>query len=668
MSNKSINYTKRDFEAIKNELITFSKKYYPEISNDFNDASVGAWFIDLVSAVGDNLNYHIDRTYAENNINTATMKSSLLNNARKNGIKIPGPKASMCEVELTCTLPIDSVNISTPNFSIAPIIKMGSVVGNTDYRFELIEDVDFRTQFNKDGVSNRTFAPLRNNNGIITAYTVSKTTMVVGGTSKIYKKVLTNTDVKPFMEIVMPEKDILSIESIIFKESSNYKSEPQSYEYYITDEQFKVNNEQIKTYRYFEVDSLSDQFIFDSKVNYVKSDTVVPYNTEVYEDYTETVNDDNPSSSQRSTRYFRGEWKPITQKFITEYTDNGYLKLIFGCGTRPLKLDSNTTKYAKHMMTKIMNNDLLGELPKIGWTMYVLYKTGGGTVTNLAQGSINSVVNANAAFIGDVSDKDKTSIMNSLKVNNISPSVGGKDMPSAEEIKYLTKYTIPSQERCVTIKDYKARLLQIPAKFGCPFRLNGLEDNNKVIISCLGLNSNGKLDDGLPNLMVENMQEYLTHYKNLGDYVEFRSGKIYNLGFMVDVFVDKNYDTSVVVKNLIKFITEYMSVKNHDMGEDIFVGELEKEINNLDGVISLINLEVYALYGGNLYSEDVPSLPKSYVSFDGCTSSPVSFNVEGGKSFKIDLNSTDYVLYSDYDSMFEIKYPENDIKIKVKTR
>ena len=41
MSNKKINYTNRDYEAIKSELIGFSKKYYPEITDDFNDASVG---------------------------------------------------------------------------------------------------------------------------------------------------------------------------------------------------------------------------------------------------------------------------------------------------------------------------------------------------------------------------------------------------------------------------------------------------------------------------------------------------------------------------------------------------------------------------------------------------------------------------------------------------
>ena len=489
MSNKKINYTNRDYEAIKSELIGFSKKYYPEITDDFNDASVGSWLLDLVSVVGDNLNYHIDRTYAENNVNTASLKGSVYNNARKNGVKIPGPKASMCEVELSCTLPLDSTNISIPNFNVAPIIKMGSVVGNSSYKYELIEDVDFRTQFNSEGVSNRTFSPLRNSNGVITAYTVTKTTMVVGGTSKIFKKVLSDTEVVPFMEIVLPEKNIMSVESIIFKESSNFNGEPLSYEYYIDDEKFFIPNETIETYRYFETNSLSDQFRFGTKNN----DKVIPYEIESYEDYTETVNGKN--SSQKTTRYYRGEWKPITQKFITEYTDNGYLKIIFGCGTDNAIL-ANQTEFGKHMMSKMINNKLLGVLPKAGWTMFVLYRTNGGTETNLAQGSITSIISANIAFVNVSDNTLKSSITSSLNVNNISPSVGGKDMPSVSEIKYLTKYSIPSQERCVTIKDYKERILQIPPKYGCPFRLNAMEDNNKIIISCIGLNSNRKLDDG----------------------------------------------------------------------------------------------------------------------------------------------------------------------------
>ena len=65
MSQKKINYLSRTFDDYRAELITFSNKYYPELADSYNDSSVGSWFIDLVSAVGDNLSYHIDRMYQQ---------------------------------------------------------------------------------------------------------------------------------------------------------------------------------------------------------------------------------------------------------------------------------------------------------------------------------------------------------------------------------------------------------------------------------------------------------------------------------------------------------------------------------------------------------------------------------------------------------------------------
>lgn len=666
MSNKKINYLARDFQGIKSELIKFSKEYYPELTDSYNDASVGSWILDLVSAVGDNLSYHTDRMYQENNIDSANLKSSVINSAKINGVKIPGPKASMCEVELSCVLPVGNEGISFPDWNCAPIVKMGSVVGNTSYQFELIEDVNFAEQFNMDGISNRKYTPIRNSNGVITGYLVTKSTIVIGGTNKIYKKVLSQNEIEPFMEIVLPEKNIMNIESIIFKEGSSFNSEPQSYEYYVDEEEFKVRAEEISTYRYFEVNSLSDQWRFGSKSNISGDGVIEPYNIEYYEDYTEG---DSTASSLRTTRYFKGQWKPITQKFITEYTDNGYLKIIFGCGTQPTEFDSGntSTNYYKNMLTKVMNNDLLGVLPKAGWTMFILYRTGGGVQSNLGQGSINTIINANTVF-KNASDSQKTQVIKSLKVTNVSPSVGGKDMPSVEEIKFLTKYSIPSQDRCITVKDYKSKILQMHPRYGCPFRLNAIEDNNKIVISCLGLNSQGKLDSGLPTIMKDNIVEYLKEYKTLGDYVELKSGKIYNIGFEVDIFIDKNYTTSEVVKSVINKIKDYMDVQKHDMGDDIFIGDLEKEINLLDGVLSLIDLRVYAIYGKN-HSEDICPLPKGY-SFKKDNSTVIYDTFKSNddaESFRINLDEIDHLLYNDYDSMYEI-LDDEDIKVRVKLK
>lgn len=86
---KAINYLARDFESVREELVKFSKRYYPELADDFADSSVGAWIIDLCAAVCDDLNYHTDRMYQETNINSANLKSTVMNMARINGLKVP---------------------------------------------------------------------------------------------------------------------------------------------------------------------------------------------------------------------------------------------------------------------------------------------------------------------------------------------------------------------------------------------------------------------------------------------------------------------------------------------------------------------------------------------------------------------------------------------------
>ena len=87
------------------------------------------------------------------------------------------------------------------------------------------------------------------------------------------------------------------------------------------------------------------------------------------------------------------------------------------------------------------------------------------------------------------------------------------------------------------------------------------------------------------------------------------------------------------------------------MGDDIFVGDLEKEIMLLDGVIGIIRMKIYKIYNGG-YSSDVCPLPETSEE-SVCGSEPsegFSLKGEGSISREIDLDATDYVLYGDYNS------------------
>lgn len=664
MSDKKISYLSRDFSSVRKELEKFSKQYYPELSDDWNDSSVGSWLMDLAASVGDDLAYHTDRMYQESTLDSANMRSSVLSQARSNGLKIPGRKASSCEVEISCVLPTDSTDISVPNWNYAPIVQSTSIISAGDSNFQLTEDINFAEQFNKNGYSNRKVVPSRNSNGNITGYTVSKSAIAVNGTTKVYKKVMYPNDIEPFMEIVLPEENILNIESIIFKESSDITTTPSIYEYYIDSEQYRISSEDAMTYRFFECDSLADQYRFGDSVNYGTSNIISSiYEPSLYDDYT---------SNGAVTRYYRGKWKPLRQKFITEYTDNGYMKVIFGASNGYPQLPSSGTTYGDYVASNIINNDMLGVLPKEGWTMFILYRVGGGVSSNLGIGALNKFTLANVDWGANTNNTNgsiRGKVLTSLTVTNISSALAGKDSPSTSEIKYLMKYNTSSQNRAVTVTDYRAKLMEMPPKYGAPFRCSVIEENNKVEMDFLGLDSNGNLTSYLPQTLVENSIEYLSNFKQINDYIEIKSGKIYNIGVMGEMFIDKNYNQANVVTSVINKIKEYFSVNNHEMGDDIFVGDLEKEIMLLDGVIGIIRMKIYKIYNGG-YSSDVCPLPETSEE-SVCGSEPsegFSLKDEGSISREIDLDATDYVLYGDYNSMYEIKSPSSDIQIKIKTR
>lgn len=605
---KKISYLNRTFADYKEALIEMSEKYYPDLASSFDDASVAAWQIDVAADIADNLSYHIDRVYQETNIDSAREKSSLYSIARNNGVKIPGPKGSMAEVRISAIL--------TDPDTEGPIIRRGTRFSSGSQEFELLSDVDFKEQFNDNGVSDRTIIPIVNTNGVRTGYNVSKLAIVTAGETKVYRKTISTSDVKPFMEVLLPIENIMNIESIIVVDGADSTAIPSYGAFY--------SNGCSGVTRFYEVDNLAQ--------NECWMDAEVDGSGKVASAYSGCV-------------ITKGEWKPITHKFITEYTDRGYMKVIFGSGNGESAPLSDASPFNIWQMSKILNNNNLGVLPKPNSTMFILYRVGGGTASNVARGAINRISYLNADFRNKNS---VDSIMKTLSVSNTTPSISGKDMPSEKEIKYYIKYHKSAQNRCVTIKDYIDRILMLPPRYGTPFRVGIAEENNKIVIYLLGIDNEGKLDTSVPDLLVQNIKDYLKPFRMINDYVEIKPGKIVNLEFNVDAIIDKNYNNSDVVGKIIATIKEYMDINHHLMGEEIYVGDLEKEISKIDGVINLISLQIINKTGEG-YSPTKVSQPT---------------NGEG----VIDLESTDWILYNDGDTMMEIKKPEEDIKVRIKER
>ena len=177
-----------------------------------------------------------------------------------------------------------------------------------------------------------------------------------------------------------------------------------------------------------------------------------------------------------------GKYKRVIQKFITEYTDNGYMKLIFGGGTQDI---SSLSEFGVDpaLVSKIgdfINNSSLGITPTANRTMFVKYRTGGGSTTNVGSNVLTSLGVASINISGPTAAMN-TSVRNSIRVNNPIPALGGKDEPSVEELRNLVRYNFSSQNRAVTITDYQTRIALMPGEFGTPFRCSVFEEQNKIL-------------------------------------------------------------------------------------------------------------------------------------------------------------------------------------------
>ena len=605
MAEKKINYLARNFADVRGELFNFIKKYYPEVFSDFNDASVGTMLVELNAAVADMLSFHTDRMFNETQIDYAQQRKSLLAMARTLGVKIPGYRPSLTLVDFSVTVPPFG---DTYDSRYAPTIKYGAQATGAGKVFENLDDIDFNSPFTVGGIPNRVIIPNFNGNGDLINYTLTKRELVVNGRTLYFSKSINPSDYRPFLQVTLPESNVLSIESVITLENS-VGGTPSDNQFYN------------KNIRWYEVDSLAEDKVF--------------------------IDDDSRVSDNRSIT--PAKWQSVTRKFMKEYTDTGFCKLTFGSGTGNdnTALQGLITNYSN-----FINTTALGEIPKQGSVLYVKYRVGGGSSANVGSGVLNNL----GSFNMDVTGPNPTvneRVRRSLRVTNAVPAVGGSEAPSVEELRHLIKYNFASQNRSVTIKDYVAQFLKMPGKYGLPFRWSVQERSNKVVITTIGLNNQGKLSNISSNTLKQNMATWLADYRMINDYVEINDGSIINLGLDIDLFVDKSFNQSEVVNNTIRQVIQYFDVKKWSMGQDIYISQLVENINNVAGVLNVVNFGVKTLVGGDY-------------SINTSQQEIISVN-EDNTPIERQLNLSDYTIFSSPNSMFEIKYPNKDIRVRVKT-
>jgi hypothetical protein len=605
---KKISYAVRDFASLREELVNMTKQYYPDLITNFNDASIYSVLLDLNAAVTDNLHFHLDRVWQETMLDFAQQKQSLYHIAKTYGLKLPGLKPSMALCDFSINVGVSTTYGDKDDENYEGVLKAGAQVSGGGQIFETIDDIDFSSPFNSRGDNNRIKIPNRDNNGRVISYTITKREVVVNGITKIYRRVVNDLDQKPFLKIYLPERNILGVSSIITKDGTSYGGNP-SYSEFLMDKN-----------RWYEVNSLIENKVFV----------------------------EDPTSVSDKHNFKAGDYKTVENKFITEYTPEGYFSITFGSGNvnQMDNLDNYMNGTMNVSLASFLNNDSLGNIPKPNTTMFIKYRVGGGKETNLGVNVISSIDTVDFVVNGP-NKAINSQVQNSLRVTNITPAIGGADYPTIEELRNMIAYNFAAQNRAVTLNDYRSLIKTMPSIYGAPAQVNVMEEDNKVRIKLLSYDEEGNLTDNVSTTLKDNILNYLSKYRMLNDYLDIVSGEVIDLGLEIDLMVNKNENKTDILKQVVSTTTEFFKANKRKMGDPLFVGDLIREIGDVQGIINVVDIRVFNKVGGKYSSSEVS---QSY-------SNPSTKEIQ----------QNNMVVYMKSNQIYQIRYPSSDIRIRIQS-
>lgn len=604
MAEKRISYSVRDFQAIRQELINFTRTYYPDLIDNFNDASIFSVFLDLNAAVADNLHYHIDRSIQETVLQYAQQRSSIYNIARTYGLKIPGQRPSVSLVDFSITVP---ANGDKEDDRYLGILRRGSQVVGAGQVFENVQDINFASPFNADGFPNRLKIPNFDSNNNLINYTITKREVVVNGITKVFKRTITPNDVRPFFELFLPEKNVLGVTSIIQRDGTNYANIPTAQEFLS------------EAGRWYEVSALAEDRVF--------------------------VEDPTKVSDQPGIKV--GKYIQVPNRYITEYTPEGFMKITFGGGTNTA--EDQLREFARLgvplNLSQYQNNISLGNALQSNTTIFIQYRVGGGLGTNLGVNVINQIGTVNFIVNGPSSVINQN-VINSLRCNNVAAAIGGAGYPSVEEVRNYVTFNFTAQNRAVTVHDYEQLIRNMPSEFGAPAKVAITENDNKINIQILSYDSSGKLSPVVSNTLKNNIAEYLSNYRMVNDYISVQTAEVIDLGFDISVVLDATQNQGVVISNIIDRVSAYMSPLDRTLGQNVYLSELNRIIQSENGVITVSNISVFNKVGGQ-YSSAQTSMSYS-------------------NSTTRQIQPVDETLFAQPNQVYQIRFPEKDIIVRVK--
>jgi len=604
MAEKKISYTVRDFQGVRSELINFTRTYYPDLVQNFNDAGIFSVMLDLNAAVTDNLNYQIDRSIQETVLQFAQQKNSVYNIARTYGLKIPGQRPSVALVDFSITVPAFG---DREDIRYCGILRRGSLVNGAGQPFETVYDIDFASPINAEGSPNRLKIPNFDSSGKLINYTIVKREVVVNGVTKVFKRTITANDVKPYLELFLPEKNIIGITSVLLKPGTQYSTVPNPQDF------LSLGPE-----RWYEVDALVQDRIF--------------------------VEDPTKVSDQPGIKV--GRYITTSNKFISEYTPQGFCKLTFGGGN--ISAEEQLREFARDGkgfdLSRYTNNYAMGAALTPNTTLFVQYRIGGGLASNVGLNTINQIGTVSFAVNGP-SDSVNRSVINSLQCNNVTAAIGGANIPTTEDVRNMVSFNFAAQYRAVTVNDYNSLIRTMPSQYGAPAKVAITEENNKIRIKMLSYDTNGSLSNVVSNTLKQNIANYLSNYRMINDYISVEAAETIDLSVTADVVLDNSQNQGAIISKTIQIITDFFNPLVRQLGQNVNISELRRLIQAENGIVSISDISFFNQVGGQ-YSSAQTSMPYS---------DPVTRQIQ----------PTADTLFATPTQIYQIRFPNKDINVRV---
>jgi hypothetical protein len=619
---KDVSYLGKDFGQLRRNLIEFSKQYFPNTYNDFNESSPGMMFMEIAAYVGDVLSYYADNNLKESFLEQATERTNIYDLAKALGYRPKNIVPAYVTLDVYQLVPSIGTGVNVrPDFNYALSIKPGMQIKQSSGAavFRTLDSVDF-SYSSSNSPTEVTIYETNDSTKLPTYYLLKKQIQAVSG--EIKTQTFSFSSPIPYDKVVLPDTNIIEIISVTESDGDNW----------------------------YEVPFLAQDTIFESVPNLLENDP------DLYQ--------------YRSSAPSLLKLRKTAKRFITRLRSDSKLELQFGSGIsdnndeeiipNPTNVGNGLSGIRRLVDVDIDPSNFLytrtyGQAPA-NTTLTVTYAVGNGISDNV---SANVLTNINfVEYDEDINSTNNISILNFIKttvaVNNAVPAAGAKTADTLQDIKNNALGNFATQNRLVTRDDYIIRAYSMPQKFGSvakayivpddqiaqsDFQQTRIANPLAMNLYVLGFNESKQLV-ALNDAIKENLKTYLGYYRILTDAINIKDAFVINLGIDFEISVLSNYNSNEVLLKCVDAVRTMFDVDKWQINQPIIKSDVTTMIANVKGVQSVVGVKFK-----NLYDTDF-----GY----------------SGNIYDLQTATRNGIIYPSLDpSIFEIKFPNQDIRGRV---